>query len=368
VDRLHGAASALGNVGLLLLGLLVLSPALGELLLRAGITVGIARLRHPGLYADPYADDDYWKLHHRWQFKDNLQPAGTVHPRLGWAPRTTKRNPLGIIAEPGYEVDFERPGVLFFGDSFVAGRGPIPERIPQQLDSMLPVKVYNYGVAGYGVDQIFLRFQETHPLFEQPTILFGILTTDVDRCLLSLRTGQKPRFVLRDGELDLRGLPIDLDPARYLASHPPRLRSYFAALVLRQARLWSGGGDGREIPYRRMEKQELNRRILDGVVAEAGRRNLVLYFVLFYDPGEIRMEGWREIFLREEMERLELPYLDTKPLILRVARESSRPVADFYRTTDAHPSAFGNRIVAEALERDWRGGRMGRGSPASDSP
>jgi hypothetical protein len=358
LDRRSGV---LANLALLLFGLLVLTPALGELLLRAGISAGIPRLRHPGLYADPFSDDDYWKLHHRWQFKDNLQAVGSVQPLLGWAPRTTERNPLGIIAEPGYEVDYESPAVLFFGDSFVAGRGPIPERIPQQLDALLPLEVYNYGVAGYGVDQIFLRFRETHPLFAQPTILFGILTTDLDRCLLSLRTGQKPRFVLQDGRLDLSGLPIDPDPAHYLATHPPRLRSYFVALVQRQARLWGAGGDGRELPYRRTEKQELNRRILDGVVAEARLRDLSPYFVLFYGPGEIRKEGWRETFLRREMERLELPYLDTKQLILRVARESSTPVAEFYRTTDAHLSALGNRIVAEALEREWRSGRMGRG-------
>jgi hypothetical protein len=356
----------LSRIGLVLLGVCVLTPAIGELALRGGIALGSDRLRDPGLYADPYADDDYWKLQHRWGFKDNLQQAGTVHPSLGWAPRVTERNPLGILVELPYEVDFAEECILFFGDSFVAGRGPLPERLPQQLGDLVDVPVYNYGVAGYGVDQIFLRFREAHPHFERPTILFGILTTDLDRSLLSIRTGQKPRFELRDDALELVGLPIHPDPRAFLALHPPGVRSYFAALALRQARLWAGGGDGTEIAYRRDEKQELNRRLLEATVDEAARRELPLLFVLFYDAYDLEKSGWREAFLRAEMERLGAAYLDTKELMVRRAAERSVPWADFYRVTDAHLSAFGNRAIAEALALEWKRGRLAQRSLHTD--
>jgi hypothetical protein len=359
VDR-PGARELLSRTGLVLFGFCVLTPALGEGFLRAGIGLGFDRLRDPGLYADPHSDDDYWRLQHVWGFKDNLQDAGSVHPLLGWAPRTTPRNPLGIIAEPGYAVDPADECVLFFGDSFVAGRGPLEERIPQRLETLLGVRVYNYGVAGYGLDQIFLRFRETHPLFARPAIGIGILTTDLDRSILSVRTGQKPWFALREGELELRGLPVDPDPERFVASHPPRIRSYFVALVLRQGRLAIGGVGGEEIHYKRAEKQAINRPILEAVVEEAARRDLPLFFVLFYEPGELRRSGWRERFLRAELERLRAPYLDTKELFLRLARERSQPLADFYRRTDAHPSALGNLLVAEALAQAWKDGRIRR--------
>lgn len=359
MDRAE-ASELLSRAGLVVFGLCVLTPALGEVALRAGIGLGFDQLRNPGLYADPHADDDYWKLQHRWGFRDNLQDAGSVHPLLGWAPRVTARNPLGIIAEPPYAVDFAGECLLFFGDSFVAGRGPPEERLPQRLEPLLGLRVYNYGVAGYGVDQIFLRFRETHPRFARPAIGIGILTTDLDRSILSIRTGQKPWFELRDGALELRGLPIDPDPERFLASHPPRLRSYFAALLLRQLRLAAARGNGGELPYRREEKQELNRRLLEAVVEEAARRDLPLFFVLFYEVGELRTSGWRETFLRAELERLRVPYLDTKELFLRIAGERSWPIADFYRTTDAHPSALGNLVIAEALVRDWRDARLAR--------
>jgi hypothetical protein len=360
------AREILSRVGLVAFGLCVLAPALGEVVLRAGIGLGVDRLRNPGLYADPHADDDYWRLQHRWGFKKNLQDAGSVHPLLGWAPRTTPRNPLGIIAEPGYPVDLAAECLLFFGDSFVAGRGPLEERLPQRLEPLLGLRVYNYGVAGYGLDQIFLRFRETHPRFARPAIGIGILTTDLDRSVLSIRTGQKPWFELRDGALELRGLPIDPDPERFLASQPARVRSYFAALVLRQLRLAASGGDGGELRYRREEKQALNRRLLEAVVEEAARRQLPLFFVLFYEAGELRRAGWRETFLRAELERLRVPYLDTKELFLRTAQERSWPIADLYRTTDAHPSALGNLVIAEALARDWRFLSRARGDPRGE--
>jgi hypothetical protein len=256
-------------------------------------------------------------------------------------------------------VDLANECVLFFGDSFVAGRGPLAERIPQQLEEILGVRVYNYGVAGYGLDQIFLRFRETHPLFARPIIVIGILTTDLDRSVLSIRTGQKPWFALRDGALELRGVPIDPDPERFVAGQPPRIPSYFAALALRQGRLAIGGGRGAELGYKREEKQAINRRILEELVAETARRDLPLFFVLFYEPGELRRSGWRESFLREELARLGAPYLDTKELFLR-ARERSQIVAEFYRTTDAHPSSAGNLLVAEAVAQAWREGRIRR--------
>jgi hypothetical protein len=346
----------LSRAGLVLFGLCVLGPAFGEAVLRAGIGLGFDRLRDPGLYADPHSDDDYWRLQHVWGFKDNLQDAGSVHPLLGWAPRASPRNPLGIIAEPGYPVDLASECVLLFGDSFVAGRGPLEERLPRRLEELLGIRVYNYGVAGYGLDQIFLRFRETHPLFARPAIGIGVLTTDLDRSVLTVRTGQKPWFALREGVLELRGLPIDPDPERFVARDPPRVRSYFAALVLRQGRLALAGGNGAEIGHKRSEKQEINRRILADLVGEARRRGLQPFFVLFYEPTELHRSGWRETFLRAELGRLEVPYLDTKELFLRLARERSQPLAAFYRTTDAHPSALGNLLVAEALARAWQDG------------
>jgi len=155
------------RLGLGLLAVLLVTALFGELLLRAGIAAGVERLRRPDLYADPRGDDDFWLLQHRWKLKE-APTGGYVHPTLGWAPRKTADNPLGIIRPGSYTPDLDGDVILFVGDSFVASPGPVAHRLPQQLDALLPeYTVCNYGVGGYGVDQILLRFQDAHPPFRR---------------------------------------------------------------------------------------------------------------------------------------------------------------------------------------------------------
>lgn len=71
-----------------------------------------ARLRHPGLYADPFSDDDYWIL--QYVFKHRRQPPENPHPLLGWVgsfDRETYRH------DQSAEIAGRRP-VLMYGDSF----------------------------------------------------------------------------------------------------------------------------------------------------------------------------------------------------------------------------------------------------------
>jgi len=338
------------KTGLALVAVIATTALFGELLLRAGIAAGVERLRQPSLYADPRADDDYWLLQYRWKLKDNMPKGGYVHSTLGWAPRKTADNPLGILRPGPYAPDLDGEVILFVGDSFVASPGPVAHRLPQQLDALLPeYTVYNYGVGGYGVDQILLRFQDAHPPFQRPVILFGILTMDLDRCLLRVRSGPKPYFQLEDGELRLHGVPIEPRPESFFDENRPAIRSFLTALIGRSWRLRGGGRTEVENAYRREEKEDLNRALLAAAVDEARRYDLPLIFVLFYGKVEMRYEGWREQFLRGEMERLGVPYLDTKAVLQEAADESSRRIGELYRPSGGHLNEEGNRVVAEAL-------------------
>ena len=324
------------NLTLALASATIFGLAGGELLLRAAIGLGAPKVRDPRLYAGWCDDDDQWKLRYRWleSTRTALGEAGfAFDPRYGW------------VAQGAPEGGGR--AVLLYGDSFAYGVEPCPQpmRLAGQLDRL-------YAVSGYGLDQIFLRFQGTHGSWQRPTILFGLMTLDLDRAILTVRDAPKPYFELTASSLELAGVPLPADAAAWHRDHPPEIRSYLGAWLIRRLRLATGPGNETEIPYRQDEKQRLARRILEAAASEAAAADLPMVVVLFYPLWQLDFEGWRETFLHDELERLGLPYLDTKALFLAEAVESSRTVTDFYYPApNNHPNEEGNRLVAEALAR-----------------
>jgi len=136
-----------------------------------------------------------------------------------------------------------------------------------------------------------------------------------------------------------------------LARHPPSIRSYLAALVMRRVHAL-GARIPNEGPYGREAKERIARRILEEVVAEARRRDLPLELVFFFPRYELDHVGWRETFLKTEAERLGVPYLDTKELYLAEARRRGVQPDAFF--DGGHPNALGNELVAAALAERLR--------------
>jgi lysophospholipase L1-like esterase len=327
------------NLNLAVLSAAVLFPMAAEVLLRAGIAAGVSPLRKPALYAAP-GSENFWKLHALWS-PDSGGPQN-VDPLLGWSPEKTPENPLGVIAEGAYAPRFDGPAVLFYGDSFVAGITPIAERIPQQLGRLLPERVvYNYGVSNYGVDQIYLRLRETHRQFEHPVIVVGLLTEDMERCLLPIRGAPKPYFELAGGALALRGVPVPASTEAWLRAHPLRIPSYFLAFV--SARLLV------DDPRRRAAEERINTKIIEAIVGEtrgAGREAL---FVIFYGEPGLYQTSRRERFLKEQFGRLQAPVVDTKRVLLEAAQREAVSPSVYYQQGDGHPNARGNRVMAAAI-------------------
>ncbi len=321
----------------------------GELLLRSAIHLGVDKVRNPRFYSGWCDDDDQWKLRYRWypRMDEMLGEAGFVfHPRLGWVATGTP--------------DGGGRAVLLYGDSFAHGVDPTPVsmRLAAQLERLLDDQpVVNYAVSGYGIDQIYLHFRETHSAWQEPTILFGLMTLDIDRAIFTVRDAPKPYFTLTADSLELTGVPLSGDTAAWHRDHPPQIRSYLVAFLQRRLRLAMGPGDETEIPYRQDEKRRLARRLLEAAVGEARARELPMVVVLFYPLWQLESEGWREIFLKDELERLEVPYLDTKALFKTAATRTSRGLeAFYYPAPNNHPNEEGNRLVAEALAEMLRTG------------
>lgn len=326
------------NLALVAVGLVV-AAALGEALLRLGIALDVGAARNPRLYAGICDDDDHWKLHYLWRHRDLWDGPLVFDPHLGWRMRGAPFVPCDGC---------ERPVVLY-GDSFVHGVEPADhrERIPKLLDLALSGRrVIDYAVPGYGLDQIFLGCRKTHARYASPAIVFGITTLDLDRSIFTVRDAPKPYFELRDGALELRGLPLPRDSAAWYREHPPEIRSYLLAALIRWRRLAEDVRET-EISYRRAEKTAVNAAILEALAREVAAHHHPFVVVLLYPPWELGFDGWRERFLKERLERLSLPYVDTKPLLLE---RSGRPADElYYPPPNFHLNAEGNRIVARAI-------------------
>ena len=349
-------SALVARVNLSLLSLLLVAPLAGEIGLRIGIGLAVPMLRRPELYASFMSDDDHWKLRHRWAdprydyrflFSDELAPT-EVDETLGWIPKRTPDNPLGLIRDAGETPRSDLRPVLFYGDSFTAGvrQLPMADRIPPLLGTLLPDHtVYNLGVPGYGLDQMLIRFRSTVDLFEQPIVVVGVFTNDLDRAVLRVRDSAKPYFVVDHGQLEMRGVPIPRDIATWHAEHGPEITSYLWALFTTQCIVEPLAGDD----YRRSAKEEINRALLGAFVDETRSRGLPLLFALFYARGQMRGEpGWREVLVKQSLAELHVPYYDSKEPLVTTSRTLPNKMRDLY-FPDGHPNQRGNRVLASGI-------------------
>lgn len=332
------------RVNMSLLVLLIVMPAVGEGVLRIGIAADLGKLRTPRIYADPYTDTDYWKLRRHW----NSPPVMASHPTLGWCPQERQSNPLGIVKANGYEVTTEDV-ILCFGDSFMAGPNEHPHQVPDIVEQQLVGKtVYNYGVGGYGVGQMYLRFLEATPKYSDPIVVVGIMTMDLDRTVLSYRGGPKPTFELVDGKPVAKGQPFPEDEKVWHQQNPVQIQSYAAAACVVQLRSSAAIKMERNSSYGREEKRLINRAIIEDIVAESAKNHTRLVFVTFAPGQQIRKKTWRDKFLPELLIELKVPWVDGRKVIEDAAESGAISHREFYRP-DNHPNDRGNQLLGEAL-------------------
>jgi hypothetical protein len=346
----------------ILLGAFFVALSLGtaELTLRALLIIDtpiLTRFRHPGLYADYFSDDDYWIL--RYVFKRRGPPPKDPHPVLGWVgtfDRKTYRH------DQSAEIAGRRP-VLMYGDSFTkcANSEKCFQDILNADDEFARDHVLlNYGVGGYGLGQIYLLLKNSLDLYQNPIAVVGFMTLDLDRSFLSVRTGQKPRFVAEDGQLELTNVPIEADPADWFEAHPPTLRSYVAAALKQQARAhFPTLMRDADVEARKME---VNRLILTAIEEELQSRGLDRIYVVFHANWEgvstlDASTNWRDRFLRKFFEDRAIPFVWSKEIVQRdhVARSASWE--DYIAVKHGHPTTRYNELVSQEIKMSVLGAR-----------
>ena len=127
-----------------------------------------------------------------WLVHDE-EPRRQPDARLGWTflPGRTGQNSIGgrvldyTFDAAGYRVrdasepvDFDRPTILFTGESVMFGEGLTwEESVPAQVAARLHTQSANLAVHGYGSDQAYLRLAQELPRFRQPVAVVSLFMT-----------------------------------------------------------------------------------------------------------------------------------------------------------------------------------------------
>jgi hypothetical protein len=210
------------------------------------------------------------------------------------------------VPRVGDTVDFERPTILFTGESIMVGEKlQWAETIPAQTAAMMNLQSANLAVSGFASDQAFLRLRAELPRFHHPVAVVTLFSPALfDRNLDADRPGLGPGLVW----------------------HPAERRSRLSMIVRRLLR------------YRTDEAIESGIRVTREVLRagdDLARSRGAVPLIVVPEFGEetIRERELRQRILDEER----LPYV-----LVRLDPAWRVP-------GDGHPDARGARAIATAI-------------------
>ncbi|MCX8080585.1 MAG: hypothetical protein N3F09_05030 [Bacteroidia bacterium] len=310
-------------------------------------SVKIDYLRKPEMYSN-YRHDDYWKLY--YMFDGQYKPPKDPHPLLGWS--------YSFFNEKNYMHRDSLSGVdkipvLMYGDSFTQCAHDsiicFQEFLNQDTSFNKTHYLFNYGIGGYGVDQMVLLFYKSWRNFKNknPIIIINIMPCDMDRSILTFRTGQKPKFILRNDSLILTNVPINHDPNEFIKNNPPEIKSYLWRLYLNSKLSFKNQNVSTEA-FKRIV-WNLNKRILSDALDTIKKNNLKYLFIIFdmlwVEDGEWRQDSLHKFFVENNVN-----FINTRNLI---SIDTNFYRYDFHRyinQEDGHPRSYYNKILSDAIK------------------
>jgi hypothetical protein len=243
-------------------------------------------LRHRILGYDNSSYRLQWIVLHRIHL-EWTGPYAIYHPTRGWTlkpdikdltifdRKTLNSNSKGLRGKAEYE--YQRTAgkrrILVFGDSFTFGEEVSDdETYPHHLESALPnTEVLNFGMQGYGHDQMLLYLKEEGVKYHPDIVILGFAYLDIYRNLWTFFAYAKPKFELVSGRLELTNVPVPT-PDRVLAQEPYRPKALDLAVILRDKFLWTVGKTD-------TEARNLTAPIFDAIVATTRSMGAVPVFV-----------------------------------------------------------------------------------------
>ncbi len=313
-------------------------------------------IRKPELYADYFNDDDYWKLYHI--FGGEYGPPKETHPLLGWVGDFDRKN----LRHNNTDSLKNRRPVLLYGDSFaecVEGSECFQSILNNNPVFSKNNYLLNYGVGGYGVDQIQLLFKNSYKHYEKPFVIFSIMCSDLDRTILTNRIGQKPYYEIIADTLALKGIPVENDPEIFFRNNPPKIFSYLWQRFIYTPRnplpdymkSWL-----KRDAAKNKHKTALNEKVLQLVIDELRNEKIDFVFLVFhyvsksdYHFSVENEDNWRDKFLRGFIAKNQLPCIWSKDLIRRDTAYHKNNLDKYMMESNGHPTTYFNRLISDEI-------------------
>jgi len=339
---------------LLVVSSIFIALLLGEFALRKMLfsdTDAFASLKEPSAYAiypedkdEDFYNDDYWKLVHLFRERVMVKEA---HPLLGWCGRFDRET---LLHSDSRNLNGRRP-VLLYGDSFaqcVDSAICFEEILNNDPQFSQDHYLLNYGVGGYGLDQISLLFEKTFGMYDNPFVIFSLLATDMDRSMLTFRDSQKPYYEIEHDSLVLKGVPLHGSTGDFVEDHPPAIRSYLLNRF-RNSRLNPFRNTSDTPDHEYMEDiRQLNGLILQRVFRILEESGLD-YVILLFNPEDHQLPDWRLEFLTGFCEEENVPYISDRDIRLRDASGKDYDPNLYAIRGDGHPTSHMNLLIAGEL-------------------
>ncbi len=277
-------------------------------------------------------------------------------------PAFTNRVRINAHGHRSRAIPLEKPAgrqrLLVLGDSFGWGFGVEQnEMFTEQIEARRPDwDLVNASVSGYGTDQELLYLRERGLQFQPDAILLVYCPNDLEN---NVHTEQywhnKPRFILREGNLVLTNRPVPPLSLRQRAGKLVVGRTYFLAQLYRATRHLcrsaTARGEGAVIGYDAAEARDITARLL-AEMRETARQAGARFFVVG-TPMDSEHAAW----LRNVLDALGVPFLHL---------ERSLFPPETYIPRDPHWNAEGHARAAEAIDRFLTEQGLFRPPPLSD--
>jgi len=272
-----------------------------------------------------------------WVIKPNLHDMPVFHEKI------LNSNARGLRGRTDYSYDkpAARRRVVVLGDSWTFGEQVSDdETYAAQLSRVLrDIEVLNFGVHGYGHDQMLIYLQEEALNYHPDLVIVGFEHFDIYRNLLSFRDFAKPRYVLDGTRLVLTHSPVP-SPESVLRSEPYRVKLLDGAALLYQSYRWLTGDWERDA-----------RRITTAILSELVRSVLAVGAVpLFVDLGF----GGEDVFFSDLCNDINnsLPTPARLRCISARAALAQRAAQGEQMAIGGHPSPEAHRTIAHVI-RDY---------------
>lgn len=134
-----------------------------------------------------------------------------------------------------------------------------------------------------------------------------------------------------------------MNPRHYFNTNPPKIKSYFFRLLFR--RFLKESNLLKNHLAKIEDKIKVNSKIIEEIYLICKKEDYPLLLVLFYSRNG---SFWQEKFIKDKLQELHIPYIDTRDFLLKYAHQYKINFSDFYGG-GGHHNNLGNKVISEGL-------------------